>query len=286
MRCDMKELETAAYDPLFYLHHTYVDYVYAFWQELQRLRGHDEVPEVRGLERTLAPFDNRRFNNKQVTLKNNRGRDTFKYSENFCYNYQDLKFDGQTPSQFFNSEKGIRPTVVGRRDNHENFNERDSNESFSERENNERVPHTESFSTNAIRGNAKAQIFIGVVTPKMMPSGFTTFDLCLARTCVEAGKLAFFGSKDANSTAPPKVNSNTYKLSDMDVTKVVLEQGWKADDDLQAVLTNTLVEDLPHPVVIHKFTGPGKVKLPKGKTRRDYGDLLDDYSIVSKAKDI
>ena len=133
---------------------------------------------------------------------------------------------------------------------------------------------------------SKAQIFIGVVTPKMMPSGFTTFDLCLARTCVEAGKLAFFGSKDANSTAPPKVNSNTYKLSDMDVTKVVLEQGWKADDDLQAVLTNTLVEDLPHPVVIHKFTGPGKVKLPKGKTRRDYGDLLDDYSIVSKAKDI
>ena len=95
-----------------------------------------------------------------------------------------------------------------------------------------------------------------------------------------------FGSRDANTTAPPKVNSNNYKLSDMDVTKVVLEQGWKADDDLQAVLTNTLVEGLPQPVVIHKFSGPGKVKLPRGKTRRDYGDLLDVYNIVSKAKDI
>ena len=120
----------------------------------------------------------------------------------------------------------------------------------------------------------------------MMPSGLTTFDLCLARTCVEAGKLASFGSRNANRTAPPKVHSSTYKLTKVDVTKVVIEQGWKADDDLQAVLTNTLVEDLPHPVVIHKFTGPGKVKLPKGKTRRDYGDLLDGYSIVSKAKDI
>ena len=128
----------------------------------------------------------------------------------------------------------------------------------------------------------------------MMPSGLTTFDLCLARTCVEAGKLASFGFRDANTTAPPNVNSSTYKLDEVDVTKVVIEQGWKADDDLQAVLTNTLVEGLPQPVVIHKFRtssvqfsyGPGKVKLPKGKTRRDYGDLLDDYSIVSKAKDI
>ena len=120
----------------------------------------------------------------------------------------------------------------------------------------------------------------------MMPSGITTFDLCLARTCVEAGKLAFFGSRDANTTAAPKVNSSTYKLTNVDVTKVVIEQGWKADDDLQAVLTNTLVEGLPQPVVIHKFSGPGKVKLPRGKTRKDYGDLLDGYSIDSKAKDI
>ena len=120
----------------------------------------------------------------------------------------------------------------------------------------------------------------------MMPSGLITFDLCLARTCVEAGKLASFGFRDANTTAPPNVNSSTYKLDEVDVTKVVIEQGWKADDDLQAVLTNTLVEGLPQPVVIHKFSGPGKVKLPRENTRDDYGDLLDDYSIVSKAKDI
>ena len=61
------------------------------------------------------------------------------------------------------------------------------------------------------------QIFIGVVTPNMMPSGFTTFDLCLARTCVEAGKLASFGSRDANTTAPPKVDSSTYEITDVDV---------------------------------------------------------------------
>ena len=119
-----------------------------------------------------------------------------------------------------------------------------------------------------------------------MPSGITTFDLCLARTCVEAGKHYSFGSRDANTTAPPHVNSSTYTLTEVDVTKVVIDQGWYADDDLQAVLTNTLVEGLPQPVVIHKFSGPGKVKLPRGKTRKDYGDLLDGYSIDSKAKDI
>ena len=94
-----------------------------------------------------------------------------------------------------------------------------------------------------------------------------------------------FGSRDANTTAPPKVHSNTYKLTKVDVTKVVIEQGWKADDDLQAVLTNTLVEGLPQPVVIQNFSGLRKVKLPKGKRRRDYGDLLNSYSIVRKAKE-
>ena len=119
----------------------------------------------------------------------------------------------------------------------------------------------------------------------MMPSGITTFDLCLARTCVEAGKHYSFGSRDANTTAPPHVNSSTYTLTEVDVTKVVIDQGWYADDDLQAVLTNTLVEGLPQPVVIQNFSGLRKVKLPKGKRRRDYGDLLNSYSIVRKAKE-
>ena len=34
----MQDLLTAAYDPIFYLHHSYVDRQLAFWQELNKLR--------------------------------------------------------------------------------------------------------------------------------------------------------------------------------------------------------------------------------------------------------
>jgi hypothetical protein len=151
MGCDMRFVDTAAYDPIFYLHHTYIDYVFAFWQELQRLRGHNEVPQ--GLAGALPPFNNRRYNNKSLTLKNNRGRDTFEYTAKYCYKYQDLKFDGLTPAQF----QRLHPTVP-------------------------------------------MHIFIGIVVPKIIPTSYITFDLCLRRRCVRAGKVATFSIAATSTT--------------------------------------------------------------------------------------
>merc|ERR1712200_70402 len=247
MGCDMRYSDTASYDPLFYLHHTYVDYLFAYWQELQRLRGHDVVPRVRGLVNAFAPFNNRRFNSKQVTLRNNRGRDTFSYTENYCYEYQDLQFDGQTPLDFYNNnDRAERPG-----------------------------------GTTVVRPEKEVvRIFIGVVTPKMVPSGFTTFDLCLGGTCVEAGRLASFGSRNANTSSTQEVDSDTYKLTEFDVSDLVDEQGWNIFSPLEAVLTSSLVEGLPQPVIIRIFGGAKEVKLPKGQTLEDYGDLLDEYSII------
>ena len=243
MGCDMRWIETTSYDPLFYLHHTYVDYVFAYWQELQRLRGHDEVPRVQGLANSFAPFDDSRFNSNPITLRNNRGRDTFSYTENYCYKYQDLQFDGQTPLQFL------------------------------------RFSFT-SFDDENGGARERMVIFVGVVTRKMMPSGFTTFDLCLAGTCVEAGRLASFGSRNTNTSPTQEVDSDTHKLTEFDVTDLMDEQGWDVADDVQAVLTSSLVEGLPQPVIISKFGQAKEVKLPKGLTLEDYGDLLDEYSIV------
>ena len=36
--CEMTREETAGYDPIFFLHHTFVDYLWAFWQEVQQIR--------------------------------------------------------------------------------------------------------------------------------------------------------------------------------------------------------------------------------------------------------
>ena len=75
-------------------------------------------------------------------------------------------------------------------------------------------------------------------------------------------------------------DSHTHKLTEFEVTDLLGEQGWDVEDDVQAVLTSSLVEGLPQPVVIRIFGGAPEVKLPKGQTLEDYGDLLDEYSIV------
>ena len=96
---------------------------------------------------------------------------------------------------------------------------------------------------------------------------------------MEAGKVASFGVRNPNSSQ--EVDSSSHKLTEYDVTDLVDEQGWDLEDDLQAVLTSSLVEGLPEPVIIRRFRGQlGEVKIPRDQTLADYGDLLDNYSIV------
>ena len=71
--CDMGTIKTAAYDPLFFLHHSYVDYQWAFWQELQRLRGLGEKPlksqDVENFGEPLAPFNLTQYNGQGKTFR-------------------------------------------------------------------------------------------------------------------------------------------------------------------------------------------------------------------------
>ena len=71
--CDMGLIGTAAYDPIFFLHHSYVDYQWAFWQELQRLRKLDEKPlesqDVENFREPLAPFNLREYNGQEKTFR-------------------------------------------------------------------------------------------------------------------------------------------------------------------------------------------------------------------------
>ena len=99
--CDMGTIEKAAYDPVFYLHNTFIDYLWAYWQELQRLRGKTEdYVEKYELDDPLPPFDRADFNHNEKTLKHNKDRDVLDYQSNLCYEYQDLRFNGMTPAQF------------------------------------------------------------------------------------------------------------------------------------------------------------------------------------------
>ena len=54
--CDMVTTGTSGYDPTFYLHHAYIDHLWAFWQELQKLRRINEPP-LEEFDRENPPFN-------------------------------------------------------------------------------------------------------------------------------------------------------------------------------------------------------------------------------------
>jgi len=98
--CDMGAQETAAYDPIFYLHHSNVDRQFAFWQELQKLRRLPAFdPNDGELDWELQPF-NWNNNTNEVTRRNSRGRNDFDYEDTFCYKYDELLYRGMTPRTF------------------------------------------------------------------------------------------------------------------------------------------------------------------------------------------
>ena len=45
--CEMQGEPQAGFDPIFFLHHTFVDYQWAFWQELQRIREGSHLKSIK-----------------------------------------------------------------------------------------------------------------------------------------------------------------------------------------------------------------------------------------------
>ena len=257
MNCDMYHVETAGYDTVFYLHHAYVDRQFTFWQELQRLRGSlrgFDSPKLARHLVALRPFDNRQFNDKQKTLENNLGSDTWHYKTNYCYVYDNLTFMGMTPQDFWNEERVVRMEFSCRH--------------------------------GVCSQVAKVYVLVGVILPKKAPSGIHTFELCLGSKCIPAGQVATFGA--GSSTSSKRVDTNTHKVVEYDVTDLVNSARWLYEnvDRLTSRLTSNVVEGLPGPIVIKRARvssgggSGGQVRLPGGHRLEDYGNLLEKYDIV------
>ena len=100
----MSQLTYAAYDPVFFLHHGYVDYQYAYWQELQKLRNCSQLAvEPR---REMPPFSNYtetesvNVNPIEATYTNDRQEDGLDYEDKFNFRYDSLTFNGLSPAEF------------------------------------------------------------------------------------------------------------------------------------------------------------------------------------------
>ena len=129
------------------------------------------------------------------------------------------------------------------------------------------------------------KVYVGVVMPRIAPSGISTFDLCQGSKCVEGGNVSTFGSTSVPLyNHKSRIDDKNFQLMETEVTHIVDEQGWTLKKPLVAKTTSSIVGNLPQPVVILKEMGKdgivvnGKVILSPKEKRRHYGNLLQKYS--------
>ena len=131
--------------------------------------------------------------------------------------------------------------------------------------------------------------------PKQVPVSFSwEFELCQDGKCVEAARLAILGKAwllGGASQPPSVISKEGYIIRQIDVTRVLVKQGWTLEKRLTARMTSSTrkyvaenldVKTLPDPVVIvgernEVANGGGKVTLNPNQDRSCYGDLLNKY---------
>ncbi|CAI9743244.1 hemocyanin subunit 1 [Octopus vulgaris] len=97
----MSCLAYAAYDPIFYLHHSMVDRVWAVWQEMHSAFFPDPsygspCPYGAKYNETLSPFNITSANVYPTTWKYSLPWMTFDYGTNFQYGYDSLTINGKS----------------------------------------------------------------------------------------------------------------------------------------------------------------------------------------------
>ena len=134
------------------------------------------------------------------------------------------------------------------------------------------------------------RVYVGVVLPKIEPSGDNIFELCQDGKCVEAGRedCCF----DSHSSAKlfegpdrPQIGKENYLLRDLEVTDLLIKQGWPLKKPLVARMTKSVEANLPDPVVIYHQLGKNgdidqekiSITLSPKENRRRYGNLLNGY---------
>ena len=250
--CEMKDLRTASYDPLFWLHHANVDRLFSFWQKVNQLREKDIQHEIfDDMNKPLDPFHRPEHNKVKMTLENSRAKDTFDYERTFCYNYDTLTFDNMTPEEFLKKE-----------------NEHKNHISCS--------GTSEQCSAMLIEHNKRT--IVGIIVPKKVASDVHTFEICQDKECIPGGSVSTFGYKEKEISGA-RVSKESHRVLYTEITELVRSKKWKAEK-LEAHMTTNLVEGMPQPLVIVRSNEKEIVTLGPQQKREDYGDLLDFFYLV------
>lgn len=99
----MASLRYTAYDPIFFLHHSNTDRIWAIWQALQKYRGkpyNTANCAIASMRKPLQPFGlSSDVNPDIITREHAIPFDVFNYRDNFHYKYDTLEFNGLSISQ-------------------------------------------------------------------------------------------------------------------------------------------------------------------------------------------
>ena len=292
--CEMGTSDFTGYDPVFFLHHTFHDFLWAFWQEQQKHRSTEELyahtPLIKEkLNEALPPFNNKSFNRNQKTMKHNRGVDVVDYQNSLCYEYYNLTFDGKSPTEFEGEVEGLESEFEG-----EEEAGTESEDSFKpgdkvEEEGKCREVCKKKYCKVACAadkyGKHYVEVLVGVVLPYVFPTGDHTFSLCQEGKCVNAGEVSTFGD-DTDQTeisSQEVLDEKKFSIIETEVTELMAKEKWSFKKPLEAKMTSSsLPSNLPDPVVIIKKIGKkdnqGKVIFPPKDKQKRYGNLLDEYS--------
>nr|CAH10287.1 hemocyanin isoform 2 [Nucula nucleus] len=97
----MGSLKYTAFDPLFYLHHSNTDRIWAIWQALQKYRGkqYDRAfCDLEAMNKPLEPFS-QASNEYHITRDHASPSEVFNYKSVFHYDYDNLEFNGMSIPQ-------------------------------------------------------------------------------------------------------------------------------------------------------------------------------------------
>ena len=252
LRCTMSPQMTSAFDPVFWLHHSYVDKLFSQWQKRNRR------PKL-STSKYLDPFGDADVNKFDLTFKTTA--QTLEYKENLCYCYDDDCYPRNQGNSFAAPAASAQdsPTNQGR---------------------------PKDYLEAQINLNFDASV--AVVVPKLSGGNKLTFRVCKelgeGSSCDEQGSIGLFGPP---GKLKPDINVSKEQFK---IKKKLFKPSWNFSEPLGIISYwskiklsegNDLIPTTTPPFFIYRFLEdiPDVAHLQKGAQKEHYGDLLNDFDV-------
>jgi len=279
LECTMGPLGTAAYDPIFWLHHSYVDKVFADWQE-------NHVRPNISWNSYLEPFNNREIN-KFYHRTDKTPYQTLDYTENLCYCYDNIERCKQQDGIFYVAQDGStipKPLYASAPAPQPQYHPPPPPQKHII------VPFLTAEELLLQQINEEFEVYVAVVVPKHIGGRVVRYQICRedndGEDCSEEDTVALFGINEKLSHQKV-INSESFTIQ-----KSLFLPSWKLSEPVEVIKTWTrikvsdgsnLVPAQAPPFFVYRFTSDLEkvAHLPVGAQKEQYGNLLDDYSVRS-----